>query len=122
MLILGLRLEIFYFSSYGYCETSLFQCHFITFVDKVIELFQGGLDNKRNVSFFMHSGEYLSPSCNFKFCHLIFPNSVLRAKSGDKQTQVLAKAAELYKLSVFYSRRQAHLSLTRSFKGASGEE
>lgn len=51
MLILGLRLEIFYFSSYGYCETSLFQCHFISFVDKVTELFQGGLDNKRNVSF-----------------------------------------------------------------------
>lgn len=42
--------------------------------------------------------ECLSPSCNFKLCHLIFSSNVPEAKSSDKQTQVLAKAAGLYKL------------------------
>lgn len=50
------------------------------------------------------SWECLSPSCNFRLAHLIIPSTVPKAKSGNKQTHVLAMAAALHKPSVFLFR------------------
>lgn len=46
------------------------------------------------------SEECLSPSSYFKLSDLMFPSSILKARSGNKQIREVAKVAVLYELYV----------------------
>lgn len=107
------------------CKMSRFPRH-LPLINKVMKYCTEARTNVKNVIFFflspLRSRECLSLSSTFKLCHLIFPKQRPLGKQWRVNRRCMAKAAALYKLSIFYSKRQAHLSLTRPFPGASGEE